>query len=316
MIDPLGPMEYKALHDETNMPDPITRFEDLEELDGITDERVLKYHTSDACGPDAREEGDLTSTFEESLIKNGIVCRFTNYGQFSQYNKATRADLAAVIHSRQRACRCAVRRRFAMALYKKKGEPTFAHEQPLKIAERTCEVCGQIERELRRWGYLKHQTTLVADKHEALKQLTLAVHELLTDGKDKNLWASYQGATDFDKICLFVWNEIVKRHALLHNLRKSMPFEDFKELMKSIDAIAKADKYEHERKKAQTVQAKKLAHLNHLKRYHRLLLDQEKLKLHLMNENVGRRHKSSRTTTSNRSRSKTGKRSTRSRSRL
>ena len=46
------------------------------------------------------------------------------------------------------------------------------------------------------WGYLKH-TSLVAEKHEALKQLTLAVHELLTDGKDKNLWTSYQGATDF-----------------------------------------------------------------------------------------------------------------------
>ena len=313
LFDPLGPVEYKNFFDETNMPDPLTRFEDLEELDGINDQRVLEYHNHDACGPDARAEGDLTSTFEESLVRNGIFCRFTDYNHFSEFNKATRPELTKLIQSRQRACRCAVKRRFAMAHHKKKGDPTVNHEAPLKIAEKTCEVCGQIQRELMRWGYLKH-TSLVAEKHEALKQLTLAVHELLTDGKDKNRWTSYQGATDFDKICLYVWNEVVKRHSLLQNLRKSMPFEDFKELLKSIDAIAKADKHKFERKKAQTVQAKKLAHLDHLKRYHRLLLDQEQLKLHLMNERLGHRRRSSRTSRS-RSRTKTGKRSVRSRSR-
>ncbi|CAL5225084.1 g7862 [Coccomyxa viridis] len=313
--DPLGPIEYKSVYDETNMDDPLTRFQDLEELDGIGDLRVREYHNNNACGPDLRAEGDLTSTFAESLVKNGIFCgRFEKFNNFAENNKATRADLQRLSLDRQRACRCAVRRRFAMAFHKKKGDPTFDHEQPLKIAEDTCRNCGQAEREMKRWGYLKH-TLPVAEKHEGLKQLTLAVHELLTDGKDKNLWASYQGATDFEKICLYVWNEIVKHHSLLHNLRKSMPFEDFKELLKSIDAIAKADKHEHERKKAQTVQAKKLAHLRYLQRYHRLLLDQEKLKLHLMNESVGRRHKLSRTSRSSRSRSRTGKRSVRSRSR-
>jgi hypothetical protein len=314
LYDPLGPMEFRNFYDEANMEDPLTRFEDLEELDGIGDPRVLEYHNNDACGPDARADGDLTLTFAESLIRNGIFCRATNYTQFSDANKATRQDISRLIMSRQRACRCAVKRRFAMAYYKKKGIPTTDHEQPLKIAEQTCDLCGQMQRELKRWGYLKH-TSLVAERHEGLKQLTLAVHELLTDGKDKNLWAGYQGATDFDKICLYVWNEVIKHHALLQNLRKAMPFEDFKELLKSIDAIAKADKHEHERKKAQTVQAKKIAHLRYLQRYHRLLLDQEKLKLHLMNESVGRRHRSSRTSRSSRSRSRTGKRSVRSRSR-
>ena len=40
LFDPLGPVEYKNIYDETNMPDPITRFEDLEELDGINDQRI------------------------------------------------------------------------------------------------------------------------------------------------------------------------------------------------------------------------------------------------------------------------------------
>ncbi len=304
--DPLGPMEYKNFYDDTNMEDPLTRYQDLEELDGITDPRVLEYHNADACGPDARGEGDLTSNFAESLVRNGIFCRFTDYRQFDDNNKATREDISRIIRSRQRACRCAVKRRFAMALYKKKGEPTFTHEQPLKTAEETCAVCGQMERELRRWGHLKHLSSLVADKHEALKKLTLAVHELLTDDKDKYRWASYQGATDFDKICLYVWNEVVKHDSLLHMLRKAMPFEDFKELLKSIDAIAKADKHSFERKKALTLKAKKLAHLNHLQRYRKLLLDQEQLKLHLVKERVGHRAKSSRSRSS-RSRTKTGK---------
>ena len=94
-----------------------------------------------------------------------------------------------------------------------------------------------------------------------------------------------------------------------------MPFEDFKELLKSIDAIAKADKHKFERKKAQTVQAKKLAHLDHLKRYHRLLLDQEQLKLHLMNERLGHAPAGPAGHRGSRSRTKTGKRSVRSRSR-
>ena len=306
LYDPLGPMEYKNFFDDTNMEDPLTRYQDLEELDGITDPRVLEYHNADACGPDARGEGDLTSNFAESLVRNGIFCRFTDYRQFDENNKATREDISRIIRSRQRACRCAVKRRFAMALYKKKGEPTFTHELPLKTAEETCAVCGQMERELRRWGHLKHLSSLVADKHEALKKLTLAVHELLTDDKDKYRWASYQGATDFDKICLYVWNEVVKHDSLLHMLRKAMPFEDFKELLKSIDAIAKADKHSFERKKALTLKAKKLAHLNHLQRYRKLLLDQEQLKLHLVKERVGHRAKSSRSRSS-RSRTKTGK---------
>ena len=252
LFDPLGPVEYKNIYDETNMPDPITRFEDLEELDGINDQRIHEYHNHDACGPDARAEGDLTSTFEESLVRNGIFCRFTHYGQFSEFNKATRAELTKLIQSRQRACRCAVKRRFAMAHYKKKGEPTVNHEAPLKIAEKTCEVCGQIQRELMRWGYLKH-TSLVAEKHEALKQLTLAVHELLTDGRTRISGRATRARLILTRSVSTYGTRSSSITPSLQNLRKSMPFEDFKELMKSIDAIAKADKHKFERKKAQTV---------------------------------------------------------------
>lgn len=189
--------------------------------------RDFNYHRPESCGP--RGEG----TLDESFFQNGIICDFLPYQKFSEANPATDEEKATISDARRKACNCEVERKLTREHMKALSteQDLYEHVFPLNKATLLCKQCAQIERDILKYGYLKDKQEV--ERHDAVTALMMAMHELNTMGEQ--YWKDCPGVTRFDKITKYLWDIYLPKQPVLKNLKKSMPFSEFRLSLAAVD---------------------------------------------------------------------------------
>lgn len=230
----------------------LSRYNDVPDYrSGAYHPRDFNYHRAESCGP--RGEG----TLDESFFQNGIICDFAPYEIYSKENPATDEEKAAISNARRKACNCEVERKLTREHMKALGseQDLYEHVFPLNKATMFCKQCAQIERDILSYGYLRSRHEI--ERNDAVIALMLAMHELNKSGEEH--WKECSGVTRFDKITRYLWDVYLPRDLVLKNIKKNMPFSEFRRSLAAVDIFLREKALHKELEKHTKIRESKLS---------------------------------------------------------